>query len=181
MVFDQHDSSVVYFGGVVRITENQHYLLVMDGVLGYSREDVEMGEWNDNSQRRDYISEINNVVDASASTDYKNHRLTFGGDVRKAELDNPRDLLGSGKDNIRQEALFVQDEWTMAEDWTLTFGARMDHHEKFGTEFSPRAYLVNSVTDNLTVKGGVGQAFKAPTMLQLNDGNYSAPSKGWLL
>ena len=33
MVFDQHDSSVVYFGGVVRITENQHYLLVMDGVL----------------------------------------------------------------------------------------------------------------------------------------------------
>lgn len=137
--------------------------------LRYSREDVEFGEYDYDQLNRDLITEINNVVDGSVSTDINNHRLTFGGDVRHTSLDNTRDLLETGKASINQQALFVQDEWSMADDWTLTFGSRMDHHENFGFEFSPRAYLVNTVTDNLTVKGGIGQAFKAPSMLQMSE------------
>lgn len=160
---DQHvkrNSIAITHGGDFNWGETQ---------LRYSREDVEFGDMDYDLSQRDWITEINNVVDGSVSTDIKNHRLTFGGDIRHTSLDNTRDLVDSGKASLSQQALFIQDEWAMAEDWTLTFGTRMDHHENFGYEFSPRAYLVNTVTDNLTVKGGIGQAFKAPSMLQMSE------------
>ena len=136
--------------------------------LRYSREDVELGD-TDYDLNKDYINEINHSMDGYVSTDLENHRLTVGGDIRYTTLDNTRDLVESGEASVHQQALFVQDEWTLSDDWTLTYGTRMDHHENFGLHFSPRAYLVNTVTEQLTVKGGIGQAFKAPSMLQLSE------------
>ena len=151
--------------------------------LRYSRESVEFGEYDFNESHRNYVTETNNAVDGSASTDIGDHRLTFGGEIRKTELDNSRDLLDTGKADVLQQALFIQDEWGLADDWTLTYGTRMDHHEEFGFEFSPRAYLVNTVTDNLTIKGGVGKAFKAPSLLQLNEEYRLSSCKGacWIV
>ena len=52
-----------------------------------------------------------------------------------------------------------------------TLGVRVDHHEIFGNETSPRAYLVWQATPELTIKGGYGEAFKAPTLKQISS-NY---------
>ena len=149
----------------------------------YYREEVEIGEQDFTLNRRDYVTETNNVVDGSVSTDFGSHRLTMGGEIRKTELDNSRDLQTTGKADVTQKALFAQDEWQLADDWTLTYGTRIDHHENFGTEYSPRAYLVHSVTDNLTLKGGVGKAFKAPSLLQLNKEYRLSSCKGgcWII
>ncbi|WP_067582696.1 TonB-dependent receptor domain-containing protein [Endozoicomonas ascidiicola] len=137
--------------------------------LRFYRDEVEIGEYDFELHNRDYITETNDTLDGSFSTDLGEHQLTVGGDYRKTKLDNTRDLKTSGKTDVTQKALFAQDEWLFADSWTMTFGGRLDHHEEFGSEFSPRVYLVHNVSNDLTVKGGVGKAFKAPSLLQLND------------
>jgi outer membrane receptor for ferrienterochelin and colicins len=65
----------------------------------------------------------------------------------------------------------VQDEIALADDWALTLGTRLDHHAIFGSESSPRAYLVWRASPELTIKGGYGEAFRAPTLKQISP-NY---------
>lgn len=115
------------------------------------------------------VKESTYNLDGSISTELGSHRLTIGGDARYGTLKNEKELTATGEASVHQQALFAQDEWALSDSMTLTLGGRMDHHEEFGFEFSPRAYLVANVTDRLILKGGVGTAFKAPSMLQLND------------
>jgi outer membrane receptor for ferrienterochelin and colicins len=53
----------------------------------------------------------------------------------------------------------------------------MDDHEIYGSNFSPKAYLVFDAGDGLTFKGGVSKAFKAPSIAQSNS-SYSQISCG---
>lgn len=102
----------------------------------------------------------------------------MGGDWNYSELNNPESLTQTGKASVYQTAIFVQDQWQFAEDYTLTYGTRVDMHEEFGAHWSPRVYLVNTTTDKLTIKGGVGSAFNAPSLLQLSEENIIASCKG---
>lgn len=95
--------------------------------------------------------------------------VTLGGELREERLENAG--LRGGSDSAARKALFVQDEIELAKDWSLTFGLRNDNHEMFGDELSPRAYLVWKATPALTLKGGYGEAFRAPTLKQISP-NY---------
>ncbi|UTY59609.1 TonB-dependent siderophore receptor [Massilia sp. erpn] len=59
--------------------------------------------------------------------------------------------------------IFVQDEWRMAKDWTLTAGVRHDRYSDFGTTTNPRLALVWDATYNMTAKLLYGRAFRAPS------------------
>ncbi len=111
----------------------------------------------------------NAVLDGLAALKLGMHQLTFGGEHRVETMHNAG-LIG-GKDDATHKALFVQDELSLMTDWLLTAGLRADHHEIFGTEYSPRVYLVWEATPELIVKGGYGHAFKAPTLKQISP-NY---------
>lgn len=63
--------------------------------------------------------------------------------------------------------LFVQDVWHIANDWELTAGARYDHYSDFGGSLNPRLALVWQSSDRLTTKLLYGQAFRAPSYLEL--------------
>lgn len=63
--------------------------------------------------------------------------------------------------------LFLQDVWTLAQNWELTAGARYDHYSDFGGSLNPRLALVWQSTDRLTTKLLYGQAFRAPAYLEL--------------
>ena len=63
--------------------------------------------------------------------------------------------------------LFLQDAWMLAPDWELTAGARYDHYSDFGGALNPRLALVWQGTDKLTAKLMYGQAFRAPSYLEL--------------
>ncbi|MBS3935873.1 MAG: TonB-dependent receptor, partial [Sulfuritalea sp.] len=104
------------------------------------------------------------AYDALATTRIGSHRLTFGGEYRTETMTHP--ALANGKDDATHKALFIQDEMPLAARLALTAGLRADNHELFGTEWSPRAYLVWEATPALIVKGGYGHAFKAPTLKQ---------------
>lgn len=115
------------------------------------------------------ITERNQVVELSATQTLDSHRITYGGDTRVTDLESARDLLETGNASIDQQALFLQDEWSLNDRLTLTIGGRVDLHKEFGSHFSPRVYLVNKINKNWVVKGGFGQAFRAPSLLRLNE------------
>lgn len=63
--------------------------------------------------------------------------------------------------------VFLQDIWTIASDWELTAGARYDQYSDFGGTLNPRLALVWQTSDRLTSKLMYGQAFRAPSYLEL--------------
>ncbi len=112
--------------------------------------------------------------------------VTVGGEVRREKLYDPANITGlpgtvgyRSKPEVKlsQYALFVEDEVGLREDLKLTLGNRYDHHENFGGHNSPRAYLVYHPTPEISLKGGVARAFRAPTLLQ-GSANWGSVSCG---
>ena len=73
------------------------------------------------------------------------------------------------KDKIDYTSLYLQDEIEVMDKTLLTLGARYDKHEKFGGEFSPKAYLVYKLDEANRLKGGYGHGFNAPSLTQNSD------------
>ena len=101
------------------------------------------------------------------------HNLVFGAQYQNASL---VDINQGARDNIArtfevwQRALFVEDEIGLTDDLALTLGLRWDDHERYGNHWSPRAYLVWTASDTLTLKGGVSTGFKAPELRAVAEG-----------
>lgn len=73
--------------------------------------------------------------------------------------------------------LFLQDIWTITNDWELTVGARYDDYSDFGDTVNPRIALVWQSTEKLTSKLIYGQAFRPPSYLELYDTtSFSTPN-----
>ena len=134
------------------------------------RSDISIRNFRDNGVAATRPQDMrDSVVDGHASTRWGSHQITVGGEWRKEELVNAG--LKNGQDEATHKALFVQDEFALGQNLMATLGLRGDHHEIFGSEVSPRAYLVWEASPNLVVKGGYGHAFKAPTLKQISP-NY---------
>ena len=118
----------------------------------------------------------NLIVDAKLDMPLGSHVVTVGGQYIDSEMeDGTFGMFGDGfVDGAiqphKQWALFAEDNWSFWEDFTLTTGVRYDDHNRFGSQVSPRAYLVWRGTDSLTLKGGVSTGYKAPKQNQLYPG-----------
>ncbi|RZL36656.1 MAG: TonB-dependent receptor [Rubrivivax sp.] len=58
---------------------------------------------------------------------------------------------------------YLQDEWSVARDWTLTAGVRRDNYSDFGNTTNPRLALVWDASLDVTAKLLLGRAFRAPS------------------
>ncbi|WP_311221478.1 MULTISPECIES: TonB-dependent receptor domain-containing protein [unclassified Acidovorax] len=114
--------------------------------------------------------------------------LTTGFQWKREELDNrdtvgvaPIDYagnrLGGSALSATTWALFAEDQIFLRENLALTLGLRMDHHERYGTNWSPRAYLVYHPQPEWTVRGGVSRGFRAPGLKE-NSPNAATQSGG---
>lgn len=121
------------------------------------------------------LENTNLIVNTKLVAPVGNHRLTLGGQYWDAEF-----VDGIAPDTMEQttKAVFVEDEWYLHEQLTLTLGGRYDHHDTFGGHFSPRVYLVSPLTSELTLKGGVGQGYKAPSVDQIQEGLTGITAQG---
>lgn len=97
----------------------------------------------------------------------RSHDLLLGAEARRERLIDGG-FFDTGEESVRREALYAQDQIHLGPALSLTLGARWDRHEDFGTQFTPRAYLNWHPTDRLTLRGGYGEGFKAPTLKQLS-------------
>jgi len=114
--------------------------------------------------------------------------LTAGLEARRQKLDDPysmsQSMTGGGTVSGAQSgtrdgrakadayALFVEDNiYLMQDALILTPGLRFDHHDKFGSNWSPSLNASYKLSEELTLKGGIARAFKAPNLYQSNP-NY---------
>jgi outer membrane receptor for ferrienterochelin and colicins len=106
------------------------------------------------------------IEDLYATTETKNYQLITGGIPQPlgsiVDVSGTPDVyLTPHKRNLAY--LFLQDEWTIAKDWTLTAGVRHDRYSDFGQTTNPRLALVWDAAYNLVIKAMHGQAFRAPS------------------
>ncbi|SEM06862.1 TonB-dependent receptor domain-containing protein [Halomonas daqiaonensis] len=124
------------------------------------------------------LKTTNTVLDSKFTLPLGEHMVTLGGQWMDSELTD-----GLATETFEQTtwALFAEDEWWLADDWALTLGGRYDHHDAFGSQFSPRGYLVWSATDAWTLKGGVSRGYKTPSLNDLHDGVNGVTGQGTIL
>lgn len=98
------------------------------------------------------------------------HTLTLGGQYRYEALRDKGNQLkaADGLDKLTRwnASLSMADEWQIAQQVALTGGLRLDKDEKYGTNWTPRAYAVWDLSDQWTVKGGVSAGYRAPNLRQ---------------
>ncbi|HDU8545792.1 TPA: TonB-dependent receptor [Morganella morganii] len=123
----------------------------------------------------------NTVVDGKVTAFLPSNVLTVGGQYQYAKLKDDSVIKNkqtvTEKMTAEQKALFVEDEFSVTDDLTLTGGLRMDDHEFYGKHWNPRAYAVYKLTDEITIKGGVAKAFRAPTLRELSS-NFGTSTQG---
>lgn len=176
-------ASAYYYDSTDKI-DRQHFSLAHQGDWEWGKTSLKayrsrLDQDNERSQGEPNRPQklIDDVVDGHVNLPVLGwNQVTFGGEWRREKLADAA-VNDAGKDKAVYQALFLQDELALAEDWSLLLGNRSDHHETFGWNHSPRAYLVHHMSDALTVKGGVARGFKAPTLKQLSSG-YSTTGGG---
>lgn len=104
----------------------------------------------------------------------RNHALRFGvgfmeqhlGEFHQALDGVVVPLLAPPKRYTRY--FYLQDVWTISPAWELTAGVRHDDYSDFGGTTNPRLALVWQATPQLTAKLLYGEAFRAPSYLELH-------------
>jgi outer membrane receptor for ferrienterochelin and colicins len=196
---DSSDTAEFWLGGpgVEDETENQRYGLTWDGDYswgGKSSLSAYQTKYDKSTSDTDQES-TQSVLDAKLNLPFKlwfNHDLTLGGQWKRDELTNSR-TLGinsngapsvdgedhSGNTEVEADswALFLEDIITLNDQFNVTIGGRLDDDERFDSHFSPRIYGIYHATSQLSIKGGVSTAFRAPDLVQ-TAAAFSTGSRG---
>lgn len=109
------------------------------------------------------------IEDLYETSETKNFRLSAGGIPEPlggiVDVSGTPDVyLTPHKRNLAY--VFAQDEWTIAQDWTLTAGVRHDRYSDFGGTTNPRLALVWDAAYNVVIKALHGRAFRAPSFAE---------------
>ena len=118
----------------------------------------------------------NTVLDAKAtrSLSFRGlHMLTVGAQSIDSVLTDQNPGTDSEEDqefSVNQTAVFVEDEWQITPSVSLTAGVRLNRHEEYDDNFTPRLYGVWNATPTLTFKGGVSTGFRPPDIREIAPG-----------
>lgn len=125
------------------------------------------------------------TLDAKLDMPYQwngDHVAVVGAQVIRGELVDGVFGMEQGASAAAQEhnmfSIFAEDTWYITQPFALTTGLRLDDHEVFGDQLSPRVYGVYTVNSDWTIKGGVATGFKTPKTTQLYDGVVGYGSQG---
>ncbi|PTR23418.1 outer membrane receptor protein involved in Fe transport [Luteibacter sp. OK325] len=82
----------------------------------------------------------------------------------------PLNIVDSSRILARTYAVYLQDEWSIGDKWTVNYGVRGDRYEAFRTEsqLSPRLGLVYQATDSTTIHAGYSRYFTPPASEQIS-------------
>ncbi len=138
-----------------------------------------------NEKNRQNFTRLNSALRYSGFDD---HYLTFGigGERAKVEelsesrnytmldgmiiptemhdtLSDP--IPGKKKYSRNLNFAYLQDEWPVLPDWSITLGARYDDYDEYGSVTSQRAVLQWNTTATLTTKLLYGRGYRIPTLM----------------
>jgi outer membrane receptor for ferrienterochelin and colicins len=122
-------------------------------------------------------NEIYTTLRAVSYFDLGDHTVTAGVEYLNTEIKDDIQYPLNGSDSLGLTSVFFQDQIALSENLTATLGIRAEDAEIYGFHLSPRAYLVYDFGDGVTFKGGVGSAFRAPTLFEASP-NFQSVSCG---
>ena len=108
-------------------------------------------------------------IDGQYSFDHgDDHRITLGGTARfvSLDIDQPRttDALPAGTRDEQWLGVFVGDQWTINEDWSLETQVRADWYSETMLDWAGRIALLRSMgaEDEHVLRFAMGKAFRTP-------------------
>ncbi|MEG2884020.1 MAG: TonB-dependent receptor [Acinetobacter sp.] len=113
------------------------------------------------------LKENNTNLRAYSNFDLGINGVVAGIEYNNQEVKDPVTYRNTGKASVSTTSLFLQDDIHITDPLTLSLSGRYDDHEVFGSHFSPKVYLVYQLPYDVVIKGGYGQAFKAPSLAQM--------------
>lgn len=133
------------------------------------------------------INEFNHARYATWANEAKNtykmdkhNTLTYGAEIKNQKAGGTRygkhirteHYLGLdqnyGSASQTTYAFYLEDEIKMLNDRLFFIPSiRFDHHDSFGSEWSPRAGLTYKLSNNSRVKVNYGKAYRAPTIFEM--------------
>jgi len=124
------------------------------------------------------IEEIFTTARATVFLPLDKHDITLGAEYLETEVKDPVQYPIKGGDSLSLSSVFAQDEIELSDSLIATVGARIEDSEEYGSHISPRGYLVYSVDDDIVIKGGVGTAFRAPSLFESSTAFSSVSCRG---
>ncbi|MGE7137295.1 TonB-dependent receptor [Luteibacter sp. NPDC031894] len=94
-----------------------------------------------------------------------NNALVFPADADGNQASTtPLDIVDASRIIARTYALYLQDEWSIGDKWTVNYGARADRYDAFRPEsqLSPRVGVVYQPTATTTIHAGYSRYFTPP-------------------
>ncbi|MCU5783554.1 enterobactin receptor protein [Alcanivorax balearicus MACL04] len=125
------------------------------------------------------ITITNTMAKSSLLMPLGDHLLTVGADFEKEELHDKTTNQISDRTRVdgSKWGLFVENEWMLPHNVTLTGGVRLDDDENYGSHVSPRLYAVWGFAPRWTVKGGVSTGYRSPNLREITP-NWGQTSRG---
>lgn len=99
--------------------------------------------------------------------DQANHELSMGQEWRQERLKDPT-VNTQHEARISHYGMYLQDTWRWSDAIKIQWGLRADQHAEFGWAWSPNLNTAWQLHEDWTLKAGIGQGFKAPTLKQLS-------------
>lgn len=128
------------------------------------------------------LESTNTTYSAKYEVPLANHFVVAGAEYQDSRLkDGVFGMEGGSQGEVKkyyQYALYAEDSWNFIDPLTLTYGARYNYHEDFGSHTTPRVYLAYALNDSWTFKGGVSTGYKTPKATDLYDGITGFGSQG---
>lgn len=140
-----------------------HYGLTHYGRWGQLRSESFIQQEDTKNPSRDmFIKNLEANTQWSLATEH--HMLSFGLQYLKEKLDDTNNQYKPEVNHLSryQWAAFIEDEWMLHPNFSLTGGLRLTHDENYGNHWTPRLYGVWHATEQFTFKAGVSTGFKAP-------------------
>ncbi|GAB3786777.1 TonB-dependent receptor [Dyella agri] len=106
------------------------------------------------------------------------HSLVFPADADGNQTSTtPFGIFTSNRIVAKTWSAYVQDEWSIGQNWTVNYGLRGDEYKAFGTtqsQLSPRIGVVWQATDSTTVHAGYSRYFTPPATEMITAANIAA-------
>ncbi len=110
------------------------------------------------------------------------HELIVGTEFKYSELEDAQPAINrSVFQVIREQSIFIQNDWDINENIFLLLGARLDNHNLIdGLIINPRLSLLTKLTPELQIRGNLATGFRAPQTFDEDLHILSAEGVQWV-
>ncbi|MEI6519265.1 MAG: TonB-dependent receptor [bacterium] len=113
------------------------------------------------------ITGSTDVIESTYSRNMKAHEVVGGIEIRSEKYKSISSSSPTQKESLDNQAVYVQDRWTIDEDTDVVGALRYDNHSTAGGKLTPRAGLNTKIADNARMRVSFSEGFTAPNFVQL--------------